>query len=133
MTTTYASSADLSGRLSAAYSLPDDAADVARLLAKASELIDFACLGRVERAWNAETSPIVTASMIAIWRAGISAAVCDQVEFWLEVGEEHDVAGLTGSLQGGRVQIGKLPGYLGQRCARTLMAAGLYYAGADAF
>ena len=119
MTTTFATIDDLTARLSSAYTVPDNAL---QLLEKASELIDFATLGRCQHAWDWD--PTSSRSM------AITNAVCDQVEFWMEVGEEHDVAGLHGSLQGGRVQVNQLPGYLGQRALRTLLSAGLYYSGA---
>jgi len=118
MTDTFAAVDDLAARLSSAYSVPDDAAV---LLVKASELVDFATMGRAQAEWDDD--PESAASL------AVTQAVCDQVEFWLEVGEETDVAGLTGSLQGGRVQISRLPSYLGRRAMRTLLAAGLYWAG----
>lgn len=115
----YATTVQLTARLSSMYVLP---ADAVGLLIKASELIDFATMGRAQRAYDAAVDDPDTASLLA-------DATCDQVEYWLEVGEEHDITGLSGALQGGRVQIQKLPPYLGQRALRTLLRAGLYYAG----
>lgn len=129
MTDTYAGTSDLSTRLSGAYVLPTNAA---QLLEKASELVDFATLGRAQEAWDAVPTVNLTAAQIAATKALLTQATCDQVEYWLEVGEEHDVVGLHGSLQGGRVQIGRLPGYLGQRALRTLLRAGLFWSGAEA-
>lgn len=59
----------------------------------------------------------------------ITNATCDQVEYWFETGEEHDVLGLRGALQGGRVQLNQIPGTLGQRARRTLTRAGLLWSG----
>jgi hypothetical protein len=124
MTDTYASTDQLADRLSPGYTMPSDD-DALKLLTKASELVDYATLGRAQRAFSDTTTP---AEVIE----ALSTAVCDQVEFWLEVGEEHDVLGLpkNSSLQGGRVQVQRMPGYLGRRAQRTLSQSGLLWAGA---
>jgi len=112
----YASADDLAAYLlGSAYTAPagDEAA---YLLREASALIDFATQNR-SAADNADADVL-------------KRATCQQVEYWLETGPEHDVLGLKGSLQGGRVQVQKLPPILGQRTLRTLLAAGMYYAGA---
>lgn len=193
----YATVAELTARLSSAYAVPSNAA---QLLEKASELIDYATSGRSAVAWEVELGDSVTgvaatdllssvtdhdlaagdtlrftaltggtgltaeivyyviasgltdrAFRVSATRAGATVnfttditaatmvasplaliqATCDQVEYWLEVGEEHDVVGLYGSLQGGRVQVSKLPGYLGQRALRSLLRGGLYWAGVN--
>jgi hypothetical protein len=100
-------------------------ADATKLLQKASELIDYFTMGRAQRAFNDVNVAEETI-------AALSLAACDQVEYWLEVGEEHDVLGLPkgSSLQGGRVQVQRMPGQLGQRAKRTLMNTGLLYMGA---
>ena len=120
MTDTYADTTALTARLSDAYAVPVNAA---QLLMKASELIDYATLGRAQIAYDSGTTA---------QKDLLSDATCDQVEFWLEVGEEHDVAGIRGSLQGGRVQVQHMPGVLSQRSLRALIRAGLFWAGADA-
>lgn len=120
MTTSYATVPELTARLSATYVAPGNAA---QLLDKATELVDFVTRGRARIAWDSGNVSL---------RAALSRAVCDQVEFWLEVGEEHDVAGLSGSLVAGRVQVGTAPGYLGQRARRQLLRAGLLWAGTGA-
>lgn len=120
MTDTYATADQLEARLSSAYTVPTDAA---KLLLKASELIDYHTRGRAQAAFDGTDETL---------QSKLADATCDQVEFWLEVGEEHDVEGLTGALQGGRVQIQHLPNDLGRRARRTLAAAGLYWAGASA-
>lgn len=78
------------------------------------------------------TTGVTAATIRTVTKTLITQAACDQVEYWLEVGEEHDVAGLRGSLMGGRVQVSRLPGYLGQRALRTLLRAGLYWSGTGA-
>ncbi len=120
MTDTYATRAQLAARLSPGYATPS-AADAAKMLKKASELVDYATMGRAQKAFDADTL-----------LGPLSDATCDQVEFWLEAGEEHDVLGLPkgSSLQGGRVQVQRMPGQLGQRARRTLTQAGLLWAGA---
>ncbi len=65
--------------------------DIARLLARATELIDS----------------IVTASFLVDEETGLPVdedvalalrdATCAQVRFWVEVGHEHDIDGLAGS------------------------------------
>jgi len=121
----YATATDLEARLSDAYAMP---ANPTKLLEKASELIDYATLGRADLCFN-RVPPFVDSKQ----RQAVINATCDQVEFWLETGEEHDVLGLHGSLMAGRVQAQNLPGYLGPRAARTLETAGLLYQGVDVY
>lgn len=123
MTATYATYAQLIARLSPGYTAPSSS-DAAKLLVKASELIEYATLGRSQVAWEEDDESAASAAA--------TKAACDQVEYWLEVGEEHDVLGLRGSLQGGRVQIQRLPPALGQRAIRTLIQAGLLWGAAAA-
>lgn len=198
MTSTFATEAQLAARLSSAYALPSDAAT---LLVKASELVDYATMGRAQAAWDTGddavtgvastnlisaavahelvanqavrfvaltggaglvlnvvyyvlsdgltktdfkvsatlggpavdfTTDITSATVRTETKTLVTNATCDQVEYWLETGEEFDVLGLHGSAQAGRVQVNKLPPFLGQRAARQLITAGLYYAGAPA-
>lgn len=114
----YASYADLTARVSETYDsvLPDE--DTAnRMLVKASEVIDDATLYRAQLAYDLDQDGA---------RDALAQATCDQVEFWLEVGEEHDVTGLRGSLVSGRVQVHPVAGTLAPRARRTLLRAGLY-------
>jgi hypothetical protein len=127
MTSTYATTPDLTDRLSAAYAVP---ANSDQLLTKASELIDFATQGRAEWVFTHAAYADGTSTAVAV--AALLLATCDQVEFWLETGEEHDVLGLDGSLMGGRLQVQRMPGYIGPRPKRGLMQVGLYWAGASA-
>ena len=120
----YATVADLEARLSATYSVPENAE---QLLEKASELIDEYVLGtRAADIYESEDADDAD-RLIAL-----TNAVCDQVEFWMEVGEEHDVSGLKGSMVAGRVQIHPVPPALGQRAKRSLRLAGLLYLGVNA-
>lgn len=116
----YATYAELQARVSATYDalLPVQAA-ADRLLAKASEVIDEATHFRAAPAYDLNQGGV---------RASLSRAACDQVEFWLEVGEEHDVVGLRGSLVSGRVQVHPVAKTLAPRARRTLTKAGLYSA-----
>ncbi len=127
MSDPYATPTELAARLSTAYPVPDDAE---MLLVKASELIDYATLGRSQDLIDREAE-FADHDRWEVRRALLADATCDQVEYWLEVGEEHDVVGLApgSSLQGGRVQVQKMPGALGQRARRTLLRAGLLYYG----
>lgn len=118
--TTYATYAELLARLSPTYTAESEE-DSLLVLGKASELIDLETLGRAQMAYDTEEAAI---------RAELSKAACDQVEFWLEVGEEHDVSGLRGSLVGGRVQVHPVSGTLGPRPRRTLQNAGILWRGA---
>lgn len=126
---TYATSAQLTARLSSAYTLP---ANADQLLVKASELIDFATMGRAELAWNQVADATHAQADIDAIKTLLSNATCDQVEYWLEVGEESDVVALQGAVNGGRLQISKSPGTLGQRALRQLIRAGLFWAGVPA-
>ena len=124
MTDVFATVDDLETYLSPAYTMP--ANDVAlKMLTRASEVVDFYTFGRAQRVVDEVDPP---ASLLT----SLSDATCAQVEFWLETGEEHDVLGLPkgSSLQGGRVQVQRMPGQLGQRARRTLLTAGLMWAGA---
>jgi hypothetical protein len=120
--TVYATASELEARLSPAYTAPT-LEDANIVLQKASEVIDEATLGRAQSAYDDDVDGDYG------WRVVLSNAVCDQVEFWLEVGEEHDVASLRGSLVAGRVQIHPVAGKVGDRAKRTLMMGGLLYRG----
>ena len=123
MTDTYADLADLTARLSPGYTAPAPA-DAGKMLARASELIDYATQGRAQVAWDGADAEV---------KALLTLATCDQVEYWLETGEEHDVLGLRGALMAGRLQVQNMPPILGRRTLQTLLGAGLYWPGAAAF
>lgn len=134
MSTTYATIEDLTARLSSAYPVPVDPY-ASQLLDKASELIDFVTQGKAELAWNAvvQEDPnglfTWTQDQIDAQKALITHATCDQVEFWYEAGEAFDIAGLSGALIAGRLQVSKLPNRIGSRARQQLMRANLYWAG----
>jgi hypothetical protein len=119
--TLYATEEELEARLSVQYDTPSNAT---QLIEKASELIDEVTMGRAQGAWDDEDSEDNEDN-----RRALSRAVCDQVEFWVEVSESHDVAGLTGSLVAGRVQIHPVARVLSNRARRTLRNAGLLWLG----
>ena len=120
----YATVYDLEARLSTTYDVP---ANAEQLLAKASELVDDFVLGTRARTLFESTDEADEERITML-----ADAVCDQVEFWMEVGEEHDVSGLRGSMVAGRVQVHPVPPALGQRARRTLRRAGLLYLGVNA-
>lgn len=120
--TVYATSEELTARLSAAYTVPLNAD---QLLEKASEVIDEATLGRAGGYWDEDADGDLG------YRSTLSKATCDQVEFWLEAGEEHDVDGLTGSVVSGRLQLHPTAMRLSTRAKRTLKMGGMLYRGVD--
>lgn len=96
--------------------------DVARLLVRASELLDD--IMTASFAVDAETG-LPTDSQIA---EALSNACCAQVEFWQEVGEGHDVDGLAGTtymLTGTTGYQGKRAHVLAPRALRFLRQARL--------
>lgn len=124
----YATKTEVRDRVSPTYAaypdlVDDDALD--DLILKASELIDEHSLNRALVAYDSEE--LTTEKP---YRATLMRATADQIEFWLEVGTEHDVAGLKGSVVAGRLQIHPVANTLAPRAKRTLMNGGLYYAGA---
>lgn len=147
----YADNYELEAWLGTAYLMPDD---VDRVLARASEVVNDWTLGRAEYFFTdpvgvyaagavyrpspgvGSPRPFLTTPVVPIRRdititrasilAALSNATCAQVEFWLEVGEEFDVASLGSgaSVQAGRVQVNRLPNFIGRRAARILREAG---------
>lgn len=118
----YATVEELRAGIAATYAgHPDiaDDADAQSLLTEASKLIDRETLGRA-----AHVDPEDAVSLDALAQAEIK-----QVEFWLEVGHEHDIAGLTGSVVAGRVQVHPTAPVLAPRARRELGNAGLRWLG----
>jgi hypothetical protein len=113
-------------RVSSTYTVPGN---IDELLVKASELIDDYTLNFAQTAYDSEAAEALALEDTP-YRDALARAVADQIEFWLEVGPEHDVGGLKGSLVAGRLQIHPVPALLGTRAKRTLRNAGLYWAGA---
>ncbi len=116
MTVAYATEDDLAGYVAAAAGLED----ASRLLTRASELLD----DKVRASFEVDDDTnLPTHTGVA---AALRDATCAQVEFWLEVGEEHDVEGLAGrqvSIQG--LSLAALPPELAPRAQRILRTAGL--------
>lgn len=120
MTVAYASAAQLQASVSAAVWASVNAADVDRLLARATELVDDHCFGAfaVDSDTNLPTDTDVADAL--------RDATCAQVEFWVEVGEEHDVAGVAGrQVSIARFSIDRLPPVLAPRARRFLDDQGL--------
>lgn len=95
-----------------------EVSDADRLLARASELLDSVVTAYFEVDGDLPVDVVIAGAM--------RDAACAQVEFWLEVGEEHDVTGLRGSVSIGQLQIEQLPATLAPRAKRILGAAGLF-------
>jgi hypothetical protein len=120
VTVAYATSAELQAYLSAATWALIDGDDVDRLLERATEIVD----DHVRAAFVVDDdTKLATDTDIA---AALSDATCAQVEFWVEVGEEHDIAGM-GDRQAsiGHLSMEKLPPELAPRALRLLSTAGL--------
>ena len=127
---TYATSTDFPDHVQSEYlTSPDIAAeaDLDFLLVRASEIIDEATLYRSARAYEDEVE--LDDEDVTVVRVALAKAACEQVEFWLEVGPEHDIAGLRGSLVAGRIQVHPVAGRLGPVPMRTLREAGLIWTG----
>jgi len=120
----YATSEQLGGYLEGgAAAVPGDAA---RLLARASELVDDHIVTAV---YDVDANGQPTDVDVA---AALRDATCAQVEFWLAGDEEDDILGPTQgvSLAGMQMQYGAgdnraTPMYLAPRAARFLRKAGL--------
>lgn len=97
MTVAYATEEQLEAYLPAGTTV----SDAARLLARASEVLDDNIRGTFALGEDGLPSDTDTATSLA-------DACCAQVEFWLEVGEENDIDSLAGT------QI-TVPGYTGPR------------------
>lgn len=115
MTVAYATVSDLESFIGG--EAPDG---VARLLERASEVID----GVVRAPFDVDTTTdLPTDSTVA---AALRDATCAQIEFWAEVGEEHDIDGSAGkSMSIGQLNISELPPVLAPRARRALSNAGL--------
>jgi hypothetical protein len=117
----FATSAELDVFIGTDYAVPVDAD---RILQRASEIVAFSTIGLYSGYWHTVTvdDPHDT------FTEGLRDATCAQVEFWLEVGEEHDIVGLTGAVTSGRLFLSKLPQQLAPRARRFLLGAGLLHA-----
>jgi hypothetical protein len=116
LTVAYATEDELASYVAAAAGL----GDASRLLIRASELLDDKVLMPFS---IDDDTQLPTNTDIA---TALRDAACAQVEFWLEVGEEHDVDGSANkqvSIQG--LNISELPPELAPRARRILHTAGL--------
>ena len=118
----YATRDDLAAYVGSGVTLPDDA-EVDRLLARASELIDQKALRRIDPGCSAHA-------------AAARKAVCAQVEYWLQQDETVDVTGQVASYSIGSLSISygsggreSRAGGLAPRARRHLLLAGLLYRG----
>lgn len=125
--TVYATLDELRARVLDTYASRPEVTDdtkATQLLERASEVIDYATFNRAQAAYDSEET-----AADQPYREALSRATVDQVEFWLEAGVEHDVAGLTGSVVSGRLQIHPVAPLLASRAKRTLQNGGLFWAG----
>lgn len=94
--------------------------DAARLLMRASELLD----DKVRRPFAVDATTFLPTD--ADLAAAMRDACAAQVEFWLEVGEDHDISGLANrQVSIGHLSVEALPPELGPRAKRILNGAGL--------
>src|SRR5688500_3080677 len=90
-----------------------------RMLDRASELIASKTGIWAEYYWT--TPRLATPTL---YQSTLTGAVLRQVEFWLEVGEEHDIVGQRGESNIGRVHY-SMPARLAPRARDLLADAGL--------
>lgn len=115
MSDPYATVDELDGFLPANVAAP---ADALRLLTRATELID----DTVRAAFEVDDDGIPTDATVA---ATMRDATCAQVEYWLTVGEDHDVEGLGGTQVSIAGYSGTLAPELSPRALRILSSAGM--------
>lgn len=118
----YATTTQLAAYLAVSESSLSD--DAARLLLRASELIDSATHNRVDLTIDRHKNAAQTAA-------------CAQVEFWLTEGEDRDISGPVQGYTASKVQMQYgagdnriAPAYMAPRARRALLTAGLLYCGA---
>lgn len=114
----YAEYAELEAYLGDRVPLPIQP-EAERMLDRASELIAAKTRHWAEYYW---TDP--RPDPLDAFQSALNKAALQQVEFWLETGEEHDIVGPESPRQVGRVAYGTPP-RLAPRAADTLVDAGL--------
>jgi hypothetical protein len=113
----YATTAELTAFLADGN---DQVPDAERLLLRASEMLD----DKVRFPFAIDTQGLPTVARV---KDAMRDACCAQVEFWLEVGEEHDIEGLGGrQVSVGHLNVAALPDELARRARRILHTAGLF-------
>lgn len=102
-----------------------------RVLARAWEVIDDHTLGMVE--YDEDGEPVDDEGAPDAAAAAVLAdAVCAQIEQWLEVGEENDIAGFDRvTFMSTGISVNRLPSILAPRAARILRRAGMLGANPD--
>lgn len=118
----YASVEDLTAFLGVDYVVPETV-EANRILQRASEIVSYATIGLASAYWHT----ITVEAPHDDWTEALRDATCAQVEFWLEVGEEHDIVGLTGLLIAGKFHVSELPERLAPRAKLFLVEAGLLH------
>lgn len=96
------------------------AGDEARILARATEVV----AEHVTTGWALDTAGNPADADV---KTALRDATCAQVEQWLEVGEENDVAGYSRATSMGSngLNLSSLPSILAPRARRALRLAGL--------
>ena len=117
----YATFAELETYLGDRVPLPIQP-EAERLLDRATELIAAKTGHWAEYYWVEPRLATPTT-----YQSALTMAAVRQVEFWLEVGEEHDIVGLTGDVteSAGRHMTTKLPQRLAPRARDILADVGL--------
>jgi hypothetical protein len=114
--TPYATVEDLTEWLPTGTAIP---ADAARVLGRASTLLDSV----IRAPFGVDDEGLPTDETVA---ETLANACCAQVEYWIDLGEEHDIEGMAGTRVGvGHLQVERLPLELGPRARRELAVAGL--------
>lgn len=116
----YAILTDLTAWLPASTAAALDPADAPRLLQRASEAVaDAVTAGYAVDSSGNPSDPVIAAAL--------RDATCAQVEQWLEVSEENDIAGYPSNtlLSGGGLSQNRLPPTLAPRARRILRSEGL--------
>jgi hypothetical protein len=112
--------AGTAGWLSAAQAALLDSNDAARILERATEVVAEAVTTGyyTDDLGNPTDDTVIEA---------LRKACCAQVEQWLEVGEENDIAGYSRSatMSVGGLNLSELPSILAPRARRILRLAGL--------
>lgn len=116
----YATADDLGGWLPAEAAARLEAGDTERILLRASEVVAEHVTTGYALNTEGDAADADTAT-------ALRDATCAQVEQWLEVGEENDVAGYSrgASLSVGGLSVSSMPRILAPRARRILRIAGL--------
>lgn len=122
---TYATVEELQQYIGGRYNL---SVDSQLLLRDASRFLDRVTLGHAFWEWPNDG---VVPDPPSDEQSFIKEAVCAQVEYWLELGEEQSVAPQEGDAQLGQLRV-PTPPRLAPKARDALLAAGLMYRGVAA-